>query len=49
MAAEPLDDLSFVGYRRQLIEQIRGRGVEDLEILQLFDRVPRHAFLPEGI
>jgi len=49
MAAEPLDDLSFVGYRRQLIEQIRGRGVTDLEILQLFDRVPRHAFLPEGI
>jgi protein-L-isoaspartate(D-aspartate) O-methyltransferase len=23
--------------------------VDDLEILQLFDRVPRHAFLPEGV
>lgn len=32
-----------------MIEEIRARGVEDLEILQLFDRVPRHAFLPEGV
>jgi len=38
-----------VGYRRKLIEDIRGRGVDDLEILQLFDRVPRHLFLPEGV
>ena len=49
MAADPLDDLSFVGYRRQLIERIRERGIDDLEILQLFDRVPRHTFLPEGM
>ena len=27
MAVEPLDDRSFVGYRRKLIEQIRGRGI----------------------
>ena len=38
-----------MGYRRKLIEDIRGRGVDDLEILQLFDRVPRHLFLPEGV
>jgi protein-L-isoaspartate(D-aspartate) O-methyltransferase len=38
-----------VGYRRRLIEEIRGRGITDLEILQLFDRVPRHLFLPEGV
>ena len=49
MAVEPLDDRSFAGYRRQLIEQIRGRGVDDLAILQLFDRVPRHLFLPQGV
>ena len=43
------DDPRFVGYRRQLIEKIRARGVDDLEILQLFDHVPRHLFVPEGV
>jgi len=46
---EPLEDTRFVGYRRKLIEEIRTRGIEDLELLQLFDRVPRHIFLPEGV
>ncbi len=49
MAVEPLDERSFAGYRRKLIEQIRGRGIDDLAILQLFDRVPRHLFLPQGV
>jgi protein-L-isoaspartate(D-aspartate) O-methyltransferase len=44
-----LSDLRYVGYRRRLIEDIRGKGIEDLELLQLFDRVPRHLFLPEGV
>ena len=43
------DDYRFVGYRRRLIEEIRSRGIDDLEILQLIDRVPRHLFLPEGV
>ena len=49
MEPGPLDDTTYVGYRRRLIEEIRGHGVEDLEILQLFDQVPRHIFLPEGV
>jgi protein-L-isoaspartate(D-aspartate) O-methyltransferase len=49
LGSEPLNDLQFVGYRRRLIEDIRGKGVEDLEILQFFDRVPRHLFVPEGV
>ncbi len=49
MGPGPLDDHRFTGYRRRLIEEIRGRGIEDLEILQLFDLVPRHAFVPEGV
>ena len=28
---------------------MRSRGVRDLEVLELFDRVPRHLFLPEGV
>lgn len=49
MGPGPLDDTRFVGYRRRLIEEIRARGIGDLEILQLFDRIPRHSFLPEGV
>jgi protein-L-isoaspartate(D-aspartate) O-methyltransferase len=49
VAPGPLDDHRFTGYRRRLIEEIRRRGIEDLEILQLFDTVPRHAFVPEGV
>jgi protein-L-isoaspartate(D-aspartate) O-methyltransferase len=45
----PQDDTRYVGYRRKLIEDIRSHGISDLEILQLFDQVPRHAFLPEGV
>ena len=49
MAPDALSDHRFVGYRRKLIEEIRGRGVDDLVTLQMFDRVPRHIFLPEGV
>jgi len=45
----PVEDPRFVGYRRKLIEDIRSHGVDDLEVLELFDRVPRHLFLPEGV
>ena len=49
MEPGPLDDTTYIGYRRRLIEEIRARGITDLEILQLFDQVPRHIFMPEGV
>jgi protein-L-isoaspartate(D-aspartate) O-methyltransferase len=49
LGPDSLGDHRFVGYRRKLIEDIRARGVDDLETLQMFDRVPRHIFLPEGV
>jgi protein-L-isoaspartate(D-aspartate) O-methyltransferase len=49
VGSEALDDTRFVGYRRKLIEDIRARGIDDLETLQLFDMIPRHLFLPEGV
>ena len=49
MESDPLNDHRFVGARRELIEQIRMQGVRDLEILRLFDRVPRHLFIPEAM
>jgi len=49
VGGNPLEDTRFVGYRRKLIEDIRSHGISNLEILQLFDQVPRHIFLPEGV
>jgi len=46
---DPVGDHRFVGYRRKLIEDIRAHGIDDLVTLQMFDRVPRHVFLPEGV
>jgi protein-L-isoaspartate(D-aspartate) O-methyltransferase len=44
-----LNDYRFVGARRRLIEEIRAKGIEDLALLSLFDRVSRHDFLPDGV
>ncbi len=50
MGPDPLaGDFRYVTLRRQLIERIRDHGVSDLEILRLFDEVPRHLFVPEGV
>ena len=47
MGTGPLDDTRFIGHRRKLIEEIRAKGINDLETLQYFDMVPRHIFIPE--
>ncbi|HEX6558911.1 MAG TPA: protein-L-isoaspartate(D-aspartate) O-methyltransferase, partial [Longimicrobiales bacterium] len=44
-----MNDLRFERQRRQLIETISDKGVEDLEILRAFDITPRHLFLPESV
>lgn len=49
MESESLDSYRFVASRRALIEKIREKGIDDLDILRLFDDVPRHAFLPEAV
>ncbi len=49
MGPPSLDPFGFVGQRRRLIESIRGAGIEDLEVLRLFDQVPRHVFLPDAV
>ncbi|MGH7474712.1 MAG: protein-L-isoaspartate(D-aspartate) O-methyltransferase [Longimicrobiales bacterium] len=42
-------DRYFEAQRRQLIETIRDKGIDDLAILNLFDQVPRHVFLPAAV
>lgn len=49
MGTEALSDRRFERLRRQLIEAIRERGIDDLEVLRAFDHVPRHLFLPEAV
>jgi protein-L-isoaspartate(D-aspartate) O-methyltransferase len=39
----------YVAQRRALVERLQERGIRDLEILRLFDLVPRHEFLPEAV
>lgn len=39
----------FVAQRRALLDQLRARGIHDLEILRTFDLVHRHEFVPEAV
>lgn len=49
MGPEPVNERRWERLRRGLIEEIRERGIDDLEVLQVFDRVPRHLFVPESV
>lgn len=49
MGSEALGDRRYERLRRQLIETIRERGIDDLEVLRVFDLVPRHIFVPEAV
>ena len=48
MVADSLSDRRYERQRRQLIETIADQGIDDLEVLRVFDLVPRHIFLPES-
>jgi protein-L-isoaspartate(D-aspartate) O-methyltransferase len=37
------------GPRRRLIEALQEAGIRDLAVLQAFDAVPRHLFVPTGV
>lgn len=49
MGPDALNDPRYTRLRRQLIETIADHGIDDLEVLNAFDRVPRHLFLPEAV
>jgi protein-L-isoaspartate(D-aspartate) O-methyltransferase len=39
----------FAGERHRMVQvQIEGRGLNDLRLLEAFDQVPRHLFVPRG-
>ena len=49
MAGDALNERRYERLRHSLIETISERGVTDLEVLRLFDLVPRHLFVPEAV
>lgn len=49
MGPEALTDRQHERARRLLIEKIRDRGIDDLEVLRTFDLVPRHLFVPDAV
>jgi protein-L-isoaspartate(D-aspartate) O-methyltransferase len=44
-----MHDRRFERQRRELIEVIRERGIDNLEVLRAFDQIPRHPFVPEAV
>src|SRR5690606_36595691 len=43
------DELRYERLRRELIDKVRERGIDDLEVLRALDLVPRHLFVPEVV
>ena len=44
-----MDERRWERQRRNLIETIREKGIDNLEVLRAFDLVPRHLFVPESV
>jgi protein-L-isoaspartate(D-aspartate) O-methyltransferase len=40
---------SFGGFRLQLVETLRAKGIRDLAVLRAVQQVPRHLFVPESV
>jgi protein-L-isoaspartate(D-aspartate) O-methyltransferase len=40
---------SFGGYRSQLVEVLRAKGITDLAVLKAVSEVPRHLFVPASV
>jgi protein-L-isoaspartate(D-aspartate) O-methyltransferase len=40
---------SFGGYRSQLVEALRDKGIRDLGVLHAIATIPRHRFVPEAL
>ena len=40
---------SYGGYRAQLVETLKAKGIREPSVLQAISEVPRHLFVPEGV
>jgi protein-L-isoaspartate(D-aspartate) O-methyltransferase len=49
MGAGGLGGDGYGGYRAQLVEVLRKKGIRDLAVLRAVAQVPRHLFVPESV
>ena len=49
MESEALNERRWERQRRTMIETIREKGIDSLEVLRAFDLVPRHLFVPPAV
>jgi protein-L-isoaspartate(D-aspartate) O-methyltransferase len=47
--SEALNERRWERQRRAMIETIRDKGIQSLEVLRAFDLVPRHVFVPPAV
>ncbi len=45
---ERTDNYRYQGLRRQLVEQLRRRGIKDERVLRIMETLPRHLFVDPG-
>jgi protein-L-isoaspartate(D-aspartate) O-methyltransferase len=43
-----MDSYRHKGLRKKLIEEVRGKGIHNEEVLEAMDKVPRHLFMDSG-
>ncbi|MDB4950672.1 MAG: Protein-L-isoaspartate O-methyltransferase [Gemmatimonadetes bacterium] len=39
----------YAAQRRALVERMQDRGIRDLDVLRVFEQVPRHLFVPDAV
>jgi protein-L-isoaspartate(D-aspartate) O-methyltransferase len=41
------DEYLFMGKRKRLVEQLKGKGIRDLKVLSAIEKIPRHLFFDD--
>lgn len=44
-----IDSLKDKGLRKQMVEELKKKGINDSRLLEVFNEVPRHFFVPESL
>ncbi|NLJ82765.1 MAG: protein-L-isoaspartate(D-aspartate) O-methyltransferase [Bacteroidales bacterium] len=44
-----IDTLKDKGLRKQMVEDLKRKGVDDVQILEAFNEIPRHFFVPQSL
>ena len=44
-----IDTLKDKGLRKQMVEDLKRKGIDDVQILEAFNEIPRHFFVPQSL